>query len=108
MEAQLTIFDQPAPAPLPAPAFNHPACVDPRLFFETMTPERRQIWKARYEELLSIENGTYCPKTNMLGKQMNYPARMPWMVPAWTRGLELVNQVIQQKKTSHQSKPVKA
>lgn len=76
---------------------NEPACMDSRIFFELMTPERRQVWKARYEELLAIEAGTYEPKTNPYGKQASYPTRMSWMVPAWKKGLEIIKKVIQEK-----------
>lgn len=50
-----------------------------RLFFEQMTPEKRQSWKKQYEEGLADK------KT------------MPWMHQAWSEGLALLNQVIKEK-----------
>lgn len=59
---------------------------DPQAFFDRLRPEELLKWKGDYERILARE------------RDSENKVKMPWMVPAWTRGLEMVNNSISKQK----------
>jgi hypothetical protein len=56
-----------------------------------------------FEKLLLIESGNYNPGVYPIGHKLSgrlrpYPGKMPWMFEAWTNGLRLLNEIINEKK----------
>lgn len=61
-----------------------------------MTPESRSRQKELYERLIGLELGKIQP-VNSFGKPIKRTP-MPWMLPAWSNGLYLLLQVMEEKK----------
>jgi hypothetical protein len=53
-------------------------------FFRSLPASSRHLRKEAYEHLISVEKGEIYVKH----------AKMPWMLPAWERGLAVLNEVI--------------
>jgi hypothetical protein len=58
--------------------------MDIKEFFRSLPGETRLNWKRNYERLIAFEKGKIYIKA----------IKMPWMLPAWERGLEMLNEVI--------------
>lgn len=57
-------------------------------YFRGLTPEMRRKWKYQYEECLRMEDDPgYMPKT----------PRVPWMIPHWQLGLQILEEVMKEK-----------
>ena len=65
-----------------------------RNHFRRMTDAQRKKEKEHYEFLLANERGEIAPKKNFRTGKMFVPTKMPWMVPAWTSGLQILNEII--------------
>lgn len=62
--------------------------------FRHMSAVQRTSWLRRYRELLSIENGTYKPGRDLMGKERPYPQQFPWMKKIWENGMKLLMEVM--------------
>lgn len=58
--------------------------MDTKEFFQSLPPSSRVLRKAAYEHLIAVEKGDIYVKHG----------KMPWMLPAWERGLATLNEVI--------------
>lgn len=75
-------------------------------WFRQLGPERQQKMKERYDHLLLVESGKfdpglygiYAPKGKSGSTPRPYPTCFPWMVKAWTKGLELLTEVMNESK----------
>jgi hypothetical protein len=59
---------------------------DIKSFFSSLSASSRQQRKQAYEHLIAVEKGIVPFKG----------AKMPWMLPAWENGLQMLNEVIEE------------
>lgn len=51
--------------------------------------------KAHYERLIAEQDNSYVPPINVrTGKPMTVD-KMEWMLPAWKKGLKMINQILE-------------
>lgn len=62
--------------------------------FEGKSMDYLQMQKLIYESLLDQQSPNFIPPVNKKTGRPLKPAKMPWMIPAWTRGLNMVIEAI--------------
>jgi len=65
-------------------------------FFMRLTPEHREKWRVTYNELIDREEGRLVRYHKITGKVIQ-PHLMPWMLPHWKRGLQILTEVIENR-----------
>lgn len=63
--------------------------------FLELTPDRRRIKKMQYEKLIDIMEGRLTHFTRRSGEKVPYH-KMPWMLPHYKHGLEILTNVMQE------------
>jgi hypothetical protein len=69
-----------------------------KLIFERLTLEQCIKWQKTYSKLIDQQSPNYKPPISSKTRKPVKPASMKWMVPIWQKGLDIVNQVIEEKR----------